>query len=130
MDRTLARQLIEDYMGSWLRQDLELFLSLLAEGIRVAECNGPVYQGRQEVRDWFTDWHQGPQQGRVTRWEISNFIFDERQNSAAVEWDFECVTEGNPGAFLGASLYAFAGDKIARIHEYMMEKKQFRPYAK
>ena len=85
MNRQSATQLVEQYINSWKQQDLSLFLSTLAADIFVAECYGPVYHGTKQVRQWFTDWHASPKEGKVTEWKITNVIFDETENMAAVE---------------------------------------------
>ena len=127
MKKQSATQLVEQYINSWKQQDLSLFLSTLAADIFVAECYGPVYHGTKQVRQWFTDWHASPKEGKVTEWKITNVIFDETKNMAAVEWDFGCICEGNAGSFLGASLFYFDESKIVRIHEYQMDKNQYFP---
>jgi hypothetical protein len=55
-------------------------------------------------------------------------VYDETQKMAAVEWDFECIYDGDLGSFLGASLVCFDDTQITRIQEYKMEKEQYRPY--
>ncbi|MFN2286406.1 MAG: nuclear transport factor 2 family protein [Anaerolineae bacterium] len=128
MDRNTAEALIRQYFQSWLEQDIALFLSIVSPGIRVAECYGPIYCGTDEVTRWFDDWHSGPGKGQVTRWDILTMQYDEQQKMAAVEWDFECIYDGNLGTFLGASVFCFDETNITRIHEYKMEKAQYRPY--
>ena len=128
MNRESAERLIRQYFQSWLEQDLTLFLSTLSPNIKVLECYGPVYRGTEEVRQWFADWHTKDGKGKVTRWEIFKILYDETQNIAAVEWDFECIYAGDLGSFLGASLFHFDQTRIERIQEYKMEKEQYRPY--
>jgi hypothetical protein len=128
MDRNTAETLIKQYFQSWLQQDLSLFLSTLSQNSKVVECYGPVYCGTEELRQWFVHWHTGGGKGKVTKWEIFNILYDEAQERAAVEWDFECIYEGTAGSFLGASLFRFDETKIEHIQEYKMEKKQYRPY--
>ena len=128
MDRATAELLIRQYFQSWLQQDVSLFLNTLSPDIEVVECYGPAYSGIDETQDWFHDWHTRPEKGKVTRWDILKLIYDEQQEIAAVEWDFECVYDGNVGSFLGASLFSFNQTKITSIREYKMEKEQYRPY--
>lgn len=129
MDSSTAETLVRQYFQSWLEQDRALFLSTVSPDIQVAECYGPVYCGLDEMEHWFGDWHTGPGKGRVTRWSILSWLYDEQQRTAAVEWDFECICDGNPGSFLGASIFCFDAAKITRIHEYKMEKEHYRPYS-
>jgi len=129
VNREQATRLIEGYIQSWREQDLDLCLGTLSPDVVVVECYGPEYHGIDEVRRWFTDWHAGTTQGRVTRWEIiGEIVFDEVHGAAAVAWEFECVTEGNVGEFPGASLFEFDDSKIVRIREYQMEADRYRPY--
>ena len=128
MDRNAAATLIRNYFQSWLEQDLDLFLSTMTMDVRVTECYGPVYVGEEEVRQWFTDWHAGEGNGKVTRWDIQRILFDKNKQMAAVEWDFECIYQGNQAGFLGASLIHFQEGKISSIQEYQMDREQYRPY--
>jgi len=129
MNKNTADRLIKQYFQSWLQQDLSLFLSTLSPEVMVIECYGPVYCGHDEARAWFVDWHNRPEKGKLTRWDIFNILYDEALNMAAVEWDFECIYDANLGSFLGASLVHFDDTKITRIQEYKMEKEHYRPYA-
>jgi hypothetical protein len=128
MNRTTAEMLIRQYFQSWLQQDSSLFLSRLSLNIRIVECYGPVYYGIDETQRWFNDWHTKREKGKVTRWDILKLVYDEQEEIAAVEWDFECVYDGKVGSFLGASLFGFDHTKITSIREYKMEKEQYRPY--
>jgi hypothetical protein len=128
VDRVSAESLIRRYFQSWLQQDQALFLSTLAPEIKVTECYGPVYCGTDEVRQWFADWHLKSGKGKVTKWDILSILFDNDQEMAAIEWDFECVYEGNLGSFFGTSLFRFDGRAITSIQEFKMEKDQYRPY--
>jgi len=128
MNRQLATQLIKQYINSWRQQDLPLFLSTLSPDIIVAECYGPIYRGTKEVRQWFTEWHASPKDGKVTKWKITNVIFDKTKNMAAVEWDFGCASDGKASSFLGASLFYFDDLKILRIHEYQMNENRYYPF--
>ena len=128
MNRNIAEALITQYFQGWLQQDVSLVLSTLSPSIKVVECYGPIYCGIDEVSHWFHDWHTKNEKGKVTKWDIFKVMYDEMQKMAAVEWDFECIFDGNLGSFLGASLFCFDDTKITCIQEYKMEKEQYRPY--
>ena len=128
MDRNTIETLIRQYFQSWLKQDLSLFLSTMSPNVKVMECYGPIYCGTEEVRQWFIDWHAKGEKGKVTKWEIFKILYDDAQEMAAVEWDFECIYNGNLGSFLGASLFQFKDSKIVSIQEYKMNKDQYHPY--
>lgn len=128
MKRKMAETLIRQYFHSWLTQDLSQFLNTMTLDVRVTECYGPFYVGVEEVRQWFTNWHAGEGNGKVTRWDILRIMFDEVQQMAAVEWDFDCIYQGNQAGFPGASLFHFKEGKISCIQEYQMDRDQYRPY--
>ena len=128
MNRATAERLIRQYFQSWLQQEISLFLSTLSPNIRIVECYGPVYDGRDETQLWFNDWHTRPEKGKVTRWDILKVMYDEQQKLAVVEWDFECIYDGNVGSFFGASSFGFDHTKIASIREYKMEKEHYHPF--
>jgi hypothetical protein len=128
MDRNTAEKLIGQYFQGWLQQDAALVLSTLSPSIKIVECYGPAYFGIDEVNRWFNAWHAGSGKGKVTKWNIFKVMYDEMQKMGAVEWDFECIFDGNLGSFLGASLFCFDDSKITSIQEYRMEKEQYRPY--
>ena len=130
MNRSSAEELIKQYFQSWIQQDVSLFLSTLSPHVMVIECYGPIYDGTEEVRQWFVDWHTKDGKGKVTKWEIFKILYDETQETAAVEWDFECIYDGSLGSFFGASLIHFNGTKMDRIQEYKMEKEQYHPYGR
>ena len=100
MNRNTAEALIRQYFQGWLQQDVSLVLSTLSPSIKVVECYGPVYCGIDEVSHWFHDWHTRSERGKVTKWDIFKVMYDEMQKMAAVEWDFECIFDGNLGSFL------------------------------
>jgi ketosteroid isomerase-like protein len=91
MERKTAEALIRQYFKSWLNQDIELCLQTLTPEVKIVECYGPVYCGKEEVRQWFSNWHVGSGKGKVTRWEIINVLYDHEQQLAAIEWDVECI---------------------------------------
>jgi len=127
MNREQASRLIEEYFGSWMNQDLELFLSTLSDDVVIVECDGTAYRGVDQARRWFTDWHAGPVNGRVTDWKILRILFDEANGVATVEWDFSYVCHGEASSFLGASVTTLDETRIVRIHEYRMDKDSVPP---
>lgn len=129
MNKYLANRLIYKYFESWVDQDLAVFLSTLSTDVSIIECYGPMYLGIQEAREWFVDWHNRPEKGQVTRWEILNILYDDLLQLAAIEWEFECFYDGQPAGFPGVSLIYFDDTQIKRIQEYKMEPNHYRPYA-
>ena len=121
MNRERAEQLIEEYFGSWVNQDLELFFSTLSDDVEIIESDGTAYRGADQARRWFADWHAHPVNGRVTNWEILGILFDEANRAATVEWSFSCVCHGGVSTFLGASVIILDEAKVVRIREYRTE---------
>jgi len=121
MNRQQTRERLEEYVAGWTDCDIERFLATLAEDVVVIECDGSTIRGVEDARRWFQTWHAPPFDGRVTRWTIERFLFDEAENSAAVEWSFACSCYGTPATFHGASVVTFSAERIARIHEYRRE---------
>jgi hypothetical protein len=121
MNRHDARKLIEEYVAGWTARDIDRFLSTLSEGAVVVECDGSTICGLDEARDWFESWHALPTDGRVTRWSIDEFLFDQGAETATVEWAFACDCYGVTASFLGASVVRFSRGRISRIHEYRGE---------
>ncbi|HVN55398.1 MAG TPA: nuclear transport factor 2 family protein [Anaerolineaceae bacterium] len=129
MNRQQVSDLICSYVHAWEQQDLDWALGVLAEEIVIVENDGSVYNGLEEFKAWFQDWHAPPNSGRVRRWQIYRILFDEQTLQAAVDWEFECAFEGRDYVFPGASLLDFSGGLITRIQEYRMDKDQHRPYS-
>ena len=50
MIREQAARLIAEYFGSWINQDLELFLSTLSDDAVIVECDGTAYRGVDQAR--------------------------------------------------------------------------------
>jgi len=121
MNRVEARQPIETYVDAWATQNVDRFLSALADGVIVIECDGSAVRGLDEARAWFESLHAEPIGGRVTRWKIGRFLCDESTEAAAIEWEFGCTCYGAEAAFHGVSVVVFEAGRIARIHEYKRE---------
>lgn len=124
----MSTTIAQAYMQAWLTRDETLFLSLLTPDVLVVESYGPVYQGHTECMAWFKTWHEAPNLGRVTRWDLGRSYLDTERSAVFCEWDFECEYEGKTGGFLGSSLYLLRDGLIAELHEYKTEREQYRPY--
>ena len=124
MNSEQAIRTIEAYFDSWLKQGIELFLSTLSDDVVIVECDGTTYRGIDRAHCWFTDWHADPVNGRVTDWEIHRILYDEPTGVATVEWNFSCTCYGETSSFLGASVIAFDGPRIVRIHEYRSDSSR------
>lgn len=127
MKRDTAHELVTQYVDSWLSQDMALFLGTLHDDVIVRECYGPVYEGKRACERWFWTWHD--EENRVLQWMIRSFLFDSETRTAAFEWDFSCVAEGEEHAFFGSSHVTFRDGRIDSINEYEMTADQYQRYA-
>ena len=50
------RMLLEQYVEGWKSRHIEAVLDTLANDCVVTECYGPVYKGRDRVRQWMETW--------------------------------------------------------------------------
>jgi len=125
MDHKQARQLLEKYLQSWLKQDIDSFKDLLGDQIIIKECNGPIYNGLNANLKWFSEWNKI---GKVLRWEITDFSYDSNENKICFEWEFSCVYDGNEGGFSGCSFMVLNDKKFISIHEYKTESNHYYPY--
>jgi hypothetical protein len=109
-----ARALATAYVEGWKSGDAESVLSTLTPDCLIIESHGPTYAGRDQVRQWITDWFQ--EGGLIQRWDITSFLWAE--DMAAFEWTFECSGSWGTAAFDGATIVRFNGDLIAHLREY------------
>ena len=103
-----------NYIDAWAANDADRIAAAVAAESVVTECYGPVYRGREKVRQWATEWFQAG--GIVHRWTITDhFIADDRE---ATQWEFECTWQGNRSSFEGASMSRSANGLILELREY------------
>lgn len=126
MKRTQAKELIERYIDAWLSQNVDRFLETLHDDVIVRECYGPIYEGVDSCTEWFRTWHS--EGNRVQQWTIDSFLFDSDTNSAAIEWDFSCIADGEEHSFFGSSHIRFQDERISSVNEYEMTKNQYKCY--
>lgn len=120
MDKSLARQLVDDYVGGWKKNNAQKILDSLAEDCFITESHGPTYHGPEQVRKWIEEWSRT---GKVNSWNIDAFFFT--KDAAFFEWSFTCTISGKTSSIDGASVVQFKKSKIYHIHEYRMTKPAF-----
>lgn len=118
-----VRELVEQYIDGWKENNVEKIIKPLAHDCVIIESHGTTYHGIEQVRQWLNLWKQ--EQGRVNRWDITEFYFLEEERIAFVEWDFVCTASGKDYALLGISVVKFSGEKIVFMHEYRMTKNPY-----
>lgn len=129
MKREFVVDLIENYFIGWKNKDINGTLACLHENIKIYECYGAFYETKQEVKTWFNLWHKNG--GQVIKWDIIKIIYDEQENSAAVDWVFHCYSDDDSHGLCelhGCSTITFKDNKIIEIKEYEMKKNKFKPY--
>lgn len=125
MDRIEAEKCIRDYFEAWKTGNRELFLRTLSPDAVICECYGPVYETTAQADAWFTRWFADG--GKVLAWDITDVIFDEVTEQAAVTWYFKCDYEREVTDFYGCSTFQFKEDKIYSLSEYKMDKGKKEP---
>lgn len=110
----MSDRLLERYADAWVRRDLESAAALLDPAVVVTESYGPVYDGVEVFRRWFTAWFD--QGGVVHRWTLGSVRVGAGFEFA--EWVFDCTWQGNRSAFEGCSIAEVAGGRIIRLREY------------
>lgn len=102
------------YLTAWVANDPEQIAAAVAEDCIITESYGPVYRGRDRVREWALKWFAAG--GVVHRWTITDyFSVGERE---AAQWEFECTWQGSRGSFDGATLSSADGGLVTSLREY------------
>ena len=103
-----------EYIDAWVANDAERIAAAVAPESVVIECYGPVYRGRERVREWASAWFTAG--GIVHRWTVvDHFIADDRE---AAQWVFECTWEGNRSSFDGATISSCANGLVVELREF------------
>ena len=118
-----AQSLIKQYVNGWEENNLEKILGCLSKDCLIIESHGPIYRGKDSVKNWFAYWLKG--KGKVLKWNIKDIYFLKNQNIAFFEWYFACVVEGKKHVLPGISIVKFKNSKISFIHEYRMTKNAY-----
>lgn len=117
-------EVIGQYFASWLDKDISVLKNVFAHDIVYSECYGPVYRGIEQVLVWFKDWNN---RGTVLKWDIKQIMTV--NNTAIVEWYFECDYEGNISGFDGVTLAQFNDEKrICELKEFQSKAEHYYPY--
>jgi hypothetical protein len=118
------KNVIEQYFRSWINNDISIIEEHFSKNIKYIECHGPEYNGINQVKHWFKDWHNG---NNVLKWDIKRFIGN--KNIIVVEWFFECEYNKNISSFDGVSIIEFDEDnKIILVKEFESKTEHVFPY--
>ena len=125
MDKLEAYQLLTSFIQSWSKKDIDLFDSMLSDNIVYSECYGPIYEGINACKRWFSEWNKV---GKVLQWDIIDFAFDSVSNKICFEWYFKCEYEGVVSGFYGCSFMKIEENTFVKINEYKTENNHSYPY--
>ena len=105
---------LTDYIDAWVANDPGRITAAVTEHCVITECYGPVYHGRDRVRQWAEMWFASG--GIVHRWEITDYFAAEDREVA--QWTFECTWQGERATFDGATIARRKDGLIAELREY------------
>lgn len=118
------KETIKAYFRCWVENDPAVLEKTFAEEIVYSECYGPEYRGLEQIKQWFSDWHQ---RGKVLEWRVKGFLHE--GDCTAVEWYFRCDYEGEVNGFDGVSLIEFdKAGKIVSLKEFQSKAEHEFPY--
>ncbi|MDL2225839.1 nuclear transport factor 2 family protein [Eubacteriales bacterium OttesenSCG-928-M02] len=124
----MGEALLYQYMKSWEHKDIVAFLATLHKDVVIVECYGPIYQGMEEAKAWFSAWNQ---EGRVIRWQVMDIYKGANPHMFFATWHFTYEHPwGKRASFSGMSMLETDGGKIRRLREYRMQAAHYRPYQK
>jgi ketosteroid isomerase-like protein len=102
------------YVEAWIANDVDRITEAVTEDCVVIESYGPVYRGRDRVREWAQKWFAAG--GVVHRWDVvDQFSADHRE---VAEWIFECTFAGDRSTFEGATIATVRDGLISELREY------------
>lgn len=105
---------LTDYVDAWKSNDTERIVATVTRDVVVTESYGPVYHGRERVRQWAETWFSRDR--RVLDWVITNeFAVGD---TIVAEWRFDHHEEGEDRSFEGSTIATARGGKIAALREY------------
>lgn len=123
MERQDAYRLVAAYVGGWKDGDGPTILGTLAPDCVIVESHGPTYHGLEIARQWVEGWLGTG--NTVDHWDITSFCFDEVEQAAVFEWEFECTADGVRYEIDGISIVEFENGKIIGLREYRMTEPPY-----
>ncbi|MFC4244412.1 nuclear transport factor 2 family protein [Gryllotalpicola reticulitermitis] len=103
-----------DYIEAWASNDVDRIAMAVDSDCVITECYGPIYRGRDRVRQWATTWFRAG--GTVHNWAVTDhFVASGRE---AAQWTFECTWDGQRTTFDGATISRSVGGVIVELREY------------
>lgn len=119
-------EIIKIWTDMWLGDDTMPMDAIFTEDVVYIECWGNEYNGREEIRRWFTDWHKN---NKMLLWKVSQFIH--KNDKTIAKWHMEAETVDGAAARTMDGIYLIEWDKNGRIRsleEYGSSAQKKRPY--
>jgi ketosteroid isomerase-like protein len=105
---------LTDYINAWNTNDVDNIEATVTPDAVVTESYGPVYHGRERIREWAEKWLD--RGGRVHSWTITNeFTVGD---TIVAEWRFDYHEKGEDRSFDGSTIATVRDGKILRLREY------------
>lgn len=130
----MTQQLVEQHLtlfqactNSWIRKDIDTFLSSLDEKVTIIECFGASYYGKNEAKQWFAHWYHS-KDNQVIDWRIDQHYFDAHAITSIFEWDFTYRYKGENRFFNGVTVLRAKQNKIVYMREYEAKQDTYRPF--
>lgn len=109
------------YIEAWVASDPDRIAESVTESRVIMECYGPVYRGRERVREWAQAWFAAG--GIVHSWSVTDhFGVDVREST---QWVFDCTSGGKRASFEGCTISSSANGLILSLREYQTTAKLY-----
>lgn len=102
------------YIEAWVANDPDRIAAAVTQDCVITECYGPVYRGRDRVREWAEKWFATGQ--LVVGWTVTDsFSVGGRE---AAQWTFECSSADGRTSFDGATISTSRDGLIETLREF------------
>ena len=123
MNRHETHALVNTYVEGWKINNPAQSIDTLAPDCVIVESHGPTYRGLEVATQWIESWLGAG--NTVDHWDITSFCFDDAEQTAVFEWEFECTSGGVHYEIDGISIAEFEDGKIAGVREYRMTEPPY-----
>lgn len=116
---------IKVWFDMWLGDDITPMNAIFTDDVKYTECWGNQYFGKEEIDQWFEDWHKN---NRMNVWKVKQFMHTE--DKTIVEWHMEALAMNGTTRWMDG-VYVIEWDETERIkalREYGANNRTTRPY--